>query len=398
MLSTRVPPPAMRNKPNTQGSAAIVAAAGLIAFAVAQGIGRFAFTPILPIMQTDAGLTLKAAGWLASANYLGYFLGALCAARVPRVWALRGGLVLIAVVTAAMGATHLLALWIVLRLLAGVASAWIVVHVSDWAMSRLAAMRRTKTNGTVFAGVGIGIAGAGLLCLLLMHVHAGSSRTWEWFGLAALALTAIIWPAFRKEASARTPSPVPKRKQHLHWNRDRIRLALCYGAFGFGYIIPATFLPAMARHYIHDPLAFGWAWPLFGAAAALSTWVVARWLHTASNRGVWAGASLIMATGVVLPVAWPTLPAILITSLLVGGTTMVITMTGLGEARLVAGEQATRLMAAITAAFALGQIIGPLVVSAVAHLAHGFDATLGAAALLLALAAITLWRTRASHA
>jgi predicted MFS family arabinose efflux permease len=376
-----------------RGKLFVVVAAGLIAFAVAQGIGRFAFTPILPMMQADVGLTLKAAGWLAAANYLGYFLGALFAARVPRIWALRGGLLLIAIVTAAMGFTHFFALRLVLRLVAGVASAWIVVHIAAWALSRLATMRRAKTNGVVFAGVGIGIAGAGLLCLLFMHLHTGSNRAWEWLGLAALVLTAAIWTVFRDDTSAHGNAPATRPRQRMKWNRDRLRLALCYGAFGFGYIIPATYLPTMAQHYIHDPLVFGWAWPVFGAAAAVSTWMVARWLHRANNRRLWAGASLIMAIGVALPVAWPSLAAILVAALLVGGTMMVITMSGLREARLVSDGEATALMAAITAVFALGQIIGPLVVSALVPLRYGFQGALIAAALLLALASITLWRS-----
>jgi len=90
---------------NTYVTATGVATAGLIALAVSMGIGRFAFTPLLPMMQADAGLTIKSAGWLASANYFGYLVGALCAARVPRNWAIRGGLVLIALVTALMGVT-----------------------------------------------------------------------------------------------------------------------------------------------------------------------------------------------------------------------------------------------------------------------------------------------------
>ena len=94
---------AMQPSSNDTGGAASIAVAGLIALAVAMGIGRFAFTPILPMMEADAGLTLKAAGWLAAANYLGYLLGALSAARLPRVWAIRGSLLLIAVVTFAMG-------------------------------------------------------------------------------------------------------------------------------------------------------------------------------------------------------------------------------------------------------------------------------------------------------
>ncbi|HVU81755.1 MAG TPA: YbfB/YjiJ family MFS transporter [Rhodanobacteraceae bacterium] len=379
----------MQRPSNDTGSAASVALAGLIALAVAMGIGRFAFTPILPMMEADAGLTLKAAGWLAAANYLGYLLGALSAARLPRAWAIRGSLLLIAVVTFAMGVTESFALQLLLRLLAGVASAWVLVHVSAWALDRLHAFGRADASGTVYAGVGIGIAGAGLLCIALMAAHADSMRTWQVFGVVSLVFTAATWTAFRGDAQQATASAAVQR---LRWNADRMRIALCYAALGFGYIIPATFLPAMARRYISDPAVFGLAWPVFGAAAALSTWIAARWLRAVDNRRLWAGAYVLMAIGVGLPVAWPGLAAILVAALLVGGTFMVVTMAGLREARAVAPESATAFIAAITAAFALLQVLGPLVVSAVAHLRHGFEASLLAAVAVLLAAALALWR------
>ena len=68
---------AMQRSTSDNGGAARIAIAGLIALAVAMGIGRFAFTPIMPMMEADAGLTLRAAGWLAAAKYLGYFRGRL---------------------------------------------------------------------------------------------------------------------------------------------------------------------------------------------------------------------------------------------------------------------------------------------------------------------------------
>src|SRR5438552_17223536 len=99
-----------------------VALAGLAALAVAMGIGRFAFTPLLPMMQADSGLSLIAGGWLASANYLGYLFGALSAGffrRSGRV--IRLGLLVIAGTTLAMGITHQPAAWAALRLAAGMA-------------------------------------------------------------------------------------------------------------------------------------------------------------------------------------------------------------------------------------------------------------------------------------
>lgn len=368
-----------------------IAFAGLIALAVAMGIGRFAFTPILPLMQDDAGLSLKAAGWLAAANYLGYLLGALCAARVPRAWAIRGGLLLIAMVTFGMGVTQWFVLWLLLRLLAGIASAWVLVHVSAWALQELITRARPQAQGSVFAGVGVGIAGAGLLCLILVSADVDSMQTWQVFGVVSALLAAAIWPAFRAEESPAARGAELAPAHRLQWNADRVRLALCYGAFGFGYIIPATFLPAMAHRYIANPAVFGWAWPVFGAAAALSTWAAARWLHAVNTRKLWALAYVAMAIGVILPVLWPGLPAILIAALLVGGTFMVATMLGLCEARAVAGEQATAFIAAVTAAFAVAQVIGPLVVSAVAQWHDGFAAALAAAALVLVLAALALW-------
>ncbi len=297
-----------------------------------------------------------------------------------------------------MGVTHAFAVWLLLRLLAGVASAWILVHVSAWALERLHRLRRADLQGVVYAGVGLGIAGAGLLCLLLMDMRVDSDRAWEWFGAVSLLLTTAVWFAFRNGARVGNPpaNAVPPARR-APWTADKLRVALCYGALGIGYIIPATFLPAMARHYLGNPAVFGWAWPVFGTAAALSTWIVSRWLHGVDNRRLWAVSYWLMALGVALPSVWPALSAILVAALLVGGTFMVVTMAGLREARAVAGDQATGFIAAITAVFATGQVIGPLIVSAFAGFRHGFAAALLLASVLLAFAAVALWRSAAEQ-
>ena len=369
--------------------------AGLLALAVAMGVGRFAFTPILPMMQVDAGLSLRAAGWLAAANYLGYLLGALGAARLSPVWAIRGGLLLIALVTFGMGSGTNFVGWLVLRLLAGIASAWVLVHVSAWALERLLTWGRPALGGVVFAGVGVGIAGAGALCMVLMRTDVDSARTWQVLGVLSLLLLAALWTSFRVDAPRAAAVAVAAVDRRTAWTADKLRLALCYGAFGFGYIIPATFLPALARRLIADPALFGWAWPVFGTAAALSTYAAARWLHAVDDRRLWAVAHALMAVGVVLPVLWPGLLAILLAALLVGGTFMVVTMAGLGEARRVAGMGATAFIGALTAAFAVGQVLGPLAIGVVAGMRYGLEGALGVAAVVLLWSAATLWRSAA---
>src|SRR6201996_6014156 len=114
------------NGKNLEISAVATASIGLLALASAMGIGRFSLTPILPLMQQDAHLTLTVGGWLATSNYIGYLLGALvCIALTPRAaLAIRWGLVGVGFTTLAMGFADWPALWLALRFLAGIASAF----------------------------------------------------------------------------------------------------------------------------------------------------------------------------------------------------------------------------------------------------------------------------------
>ena len=102
-------------------------------------------------------------------------------------------------------------------------------------------------------------------------------------------------------------------------------------------------------------------------------------------------AHLVMALGVALPVAWPAIGGIMVAALLVGGTFMVITLAGMQEARAVAGPRATGLMATMTSAFALGQIIGPVSVSYLVGAGADFSRPLLVACLLLVASAAVLW-------
>ena len=382
----------MRSTPARGPSATAVAVAGLTALAVAMGIGRFAFTPILPMMQEDAGVSIAEGGWLASANYVGYLLGAVSvvAVRIRAARAIRGGLVTIGLATLGMGLQDSFAVWIVLRALAGIASAWVLICVSAWCLARLEPVRRPLLDSTVFAGVGAGIALAGATCLAFMRVHASSARVWVVFGVVSLVLSVVIWPVFG--AADRVPARRPPRRAFA-WDRDAIRLTVCYGAFGFGYIIPATFLPVMARQAIKDPAVFGLSWPMFGAAAVASTLLTTVVRRLVTNRRVWIASHLVMALGVALPVIWPGIVATMLAALCVGGTFMVITMVGMQEAREVAGAGATGLMAAMTSAFALGQIAGPISVSFIHGAGGDFSAALLVACVALVMSAYALSRT-----
>jgi predicted MFS family arabinose efflux permease len=375
----------------TELAPSAAAAIGLLALASAMGIGRFALTPILPLMQQDAALTLTVGGWLATGNYLGYLLGALaCIAMQPRPSpAMRWGLLAVGLLTLSMGLSSSPALWLASRLLAGMASTFVLVGTSAWAMPILARHGKEEWSGHVFSGVGIGIAFAGLFGLVAGIDEWASRTTWIVLGLVALALAALLWrplaadPAPAARAARPTCRPLPRRA---------VISAICYAAFGFGYIIPATFLPALARGYIDNPAMFGLIWPVFGVAAALSTFAGARLGRGLSPRQLWMRAKWVLALGVLAPALWINVPTLLISAACVGGTFMVITMAGIKEVLRIGGAPPSLAVGVMTAAFGAGQIAGPLTVSMLGRSDHAFAlASLIAVAGLIASNCVLLF-------
>jgi predicted MFS family arabinose efflux permease len=376
-----------RASPNIN-SGWIIAIAGLIALALAQGIGRFAFTPILPMMQEDAGLSIAEGGWLAAANYLGYLAGALWAmvqrARSDR--AIRAALAVTSAATLAMGFAEGLAAWLTLRALAGVSSAWALIHMSSWCAQRLALLGRPALNGVVFAGVGAGVILAGAFCLALMTAGAGSRTAWLWLGAVGVGMSAIVWPVVKETEGATASAAFAGYR----WTPDTVRLVACYSAFGIGYIIPATFVPVMAKQVIEDPAVFGWAWPLFGAAAMASALLAGALDRVLNGRRLWLASACVMALGVAAPLVIDGLAGVLTCALLVGGTFVVATLAGVQVAREVAGGAAHVLVAAMTAAFAASQVAGPLVVSFVVERSGDFSGALMFASTTLVASAAGL--------
>ncbi|HEX4300760.1 MAG TPA: YbfB/YjiJ family MFS transporter [Gammaproteobacteria bacterium] len=359
-----------------------VALSGLLILAVAMGIGRFAFTPLLPMMEKDAGVSIALGGWLAAANYVGYLLGAVSAIRLrfPPVRIIIVSLAAVVLFTAGMGYTDQSALWLLLRALAGMASAWVLVFTSARDLHRLAAAQASRLNGVVFGGVGVGIILAGLLCMGFQSLQWSSAASWRALAFVALLLSVFALPALLDRAP--DPTPVSKSQSRAA-PRGIAALVIAYAIFGFGYIIPATFLPAMARHLVPDPAIFGWAWPVFGLAGLISTLIAGRLSARFSNRAMWGMSHLVMGAGTVLPVLVPGMAGILLAALCVGGTFMVVTATGLQEARRLSPHDPAKLMAKFTVAFAIGQILGPVCVS----LAPAGDRSLH---LLLAVSAVLL--------
>lgn len=385
--------------------------AGILALVVAFGIGRFAYTPILPVMQERFTLTNAAVGALASSNYLGYVLGAIFAAFVPTGrWQdtlLRSSLLIAAVSTGLMALTSEFSVWLVLRFLAGLTSASIFVFASSVVLGELTRRARPELSGRFYSGVGLGIVLSGLVVLLLNSLLYEGSATWwiDWICLGALAALLVIpcWAWLPKgeadegEAGGDVPETRPiddaRRATRLS---SRIPLTVtllgvAYFVEGGGYIVTGTFLPTIVeRSSGLGSLGVG-TWIVVGLAAVPST---VLWAKAASRIGpVWALvlAYITQALGIVLPVVSSAWWVALISAALFGGTFMGIIAVTLTYARqLVPARRADLTLGILTAAFGIGQVLGPLVAAALAGETGGFDRSLVAASAAVALGSLLM--------
>ena len=361
---------------------------GMTVLAIGIGIGRFLLTPLLPIMQVDAGLSLVGGGWLASVNNLGYLAGALLCIVValPQQRALRWGLVAIALSTAGMGWMHGMVPWLIWRLLAGVAAGLLMVHGIAWSMRRVSApAAHPLLEALVFTGPGVGIVASGVVVAGLQPLGVSSAASWIGFGLACAVASALLWRTLGHAptaTSAHAGAASLAQPMGPAW-----ALIAAYGLFGFGYVIPATFLPVIAGEHLHLPALREWFWPLYGAATVVLTLLLPRILRHVDHRSVLAGAFIAMIAGTALILVWPSILGLALATVLTGSMLMPIPMVVMREARLLMPHDHTRLIAALTAAFGVGQIVGPLTAAWLAARQHSFDAPLLLAALVLLVAA-----------
>lgn len=381
---------------HVRSSPTVVALGGLLSLAVAMGVGRFVFTPMLPLMVEERLLTVAHGSWLAAANYAGYLSGALIAAEIRidmRRLAILS-LALVACSTAAMAIPGNI-VWTVLRFSSGVLSAWVFVATSVWCLASLARMHRSDLSACVYAGVGVGIAAAGGCCLWMAVRGIETQVMWIYLGILSVAMTVPVALVIRLPIIA-GEGTLPPRSDARTLPVGTRGLVVSYGIMGYGYILPATFLPLLAQSVATDPAVFGLAWPVFGVTAALSTLFSGVLMRRYSRLGVWAGSQLLMGVGALLPSIWLSGASILLSAVLVGGTFMVITLAGVQEVRERVVWNPVKWVGYLTAAFALGQIAGP-VASYLLLLQPGLaDEALGlglqSAALLLFASGFWLWR------
>ena len=371
----------MTEAARTAGSAWTVVTQGAAALAVGMGVGRFVYTPILPLMEHQAGLSAAMGSDLATANYVGYFLGALLGIAVPTMarsrWALRLALLVVVVTLALMPLTRDATAWLGLRLIAGIASALLFVIASSAMLARLHRGAQHLV-GWGFGGVGLGIALSGLLVLALQ-----SASTWRaaWWSAAILAAVLSV-PAWRLDPRPAAQATALQRHGDLpRTHRWFTALLVSYSLEGIGYLIAGTFLVAAISQTSSGWLGSG-AWVVVGLAAMPASALWAYLASRAPRSTLLLVALVIQVIGIALPALSGGIAPALISAVLFGNTFIAASSLAIA---IGAHLQFPRSVALLTAGYSIGQILGPLVVKPLLH--DGYhDALLVGAAIVLAAA------------
>lgn len=365
--------------------------AGVCALLLTAGLARFGYTPLLPIMRNEAGLSYLAGGWLATFNYMGYMSGALLAASIHRLsikyQLYRIGLILAVLSTAAMAMTTNVIAWSILRFIAGMTTVCGMLIASGLIMNWLIRQRQRPLLGIHFAGLGLGIVVSGV-AVGAMADHL----TWDqqWLGLGALGVLFLVpawaWmpaPADVAQESQEAAPALPSRRwMHL--------LIAAYFCAGFGYVVSATFIVAIVESL---PTLHGrgsWIWVMVGLAAAPSTFL---WDRIAQRFGQMS--ALLLAYGLqiisfVLPWIssgfWPNV----VSALLYGNTFVGIVSLTLSLVGRYFPNNPANAMARLTLSYGFAQMLAPAIAGYIAEASGSYMGALGIAAIIMGVGMIFL--------
>lgn len=363
--------------PRQRLTPALRAAAGL---AAAMGIGRFAYTPLMPVMIDAGRIGPHTGALIAAANYAGYLVGAVLLSIWPE-WngrnTFRAAALVLVVSEAAMAWPAPSAAPMVLRFLAGLASAVVFIGCAGVAARH---ENRRRAAGIAFSGVGCGIALTGVLALA-----ARPLVSWQAMWLGAAALTALLLlPALRLDIVPGARATATGVRSARAWRA----LLVSYFLEGLGYIVIGTFLVAAVSTPGRQALGTA-VWVVVGVAAAPATvlWnAVARRWTPATALGA---ALLLQVLSALLPAVSTGVVAAVAAAALFGATFMGVTMLALEIGGDLAGPTAA---AVLTAGYGCGQMLGPVLVAPV--LGSSYAAAFGIAAAVLAVAAVAVLPVR----
>ena len=284
------------------------------------GLGRFSYTPLIPALIEDGGLSAAEAGTVAAFNLAGFLIGALAAPwlrrRMEEAALLRACLwITLACLVASIAPAG--AAWLIFwRGVAGIAMGVMMVYALAVVTRHAPPDRLGAATGIVFTGVGIAILASGVLVPLLLR----SSLVMAWSGLAlfgAAGVAVALWGW--RAATPAEMAPRGRPRSRFRPSAAAFRLIAAQSMFGIGLVPHSIYWVDYLVRGLGESMGIGgFHWVLFGLGAMTGTFL---WGRLADWIGHRLGLILVLASlaaGVALPVILPFAWVLVFSSLVVG--------------------------------------------------------------------------------
>lgn len=360
--------------------------AGISSLVLTLGIARFAYTPLLQVMQDANVLNDAIGGWLAAFNYLGYMTGTLIAAAISNLTLkdrlYRCSLVIAVITTLGMAWTSNWLVWAVLRYLAGITAAGGLLLGSGLILNWLIRHGHRMELGVHFGGVGLGIAVTAVAVEWMLPRYNWAEQ-WEIFTLLAfiIALPAWFWlprpdgSDVTKAGQQLTDTPPSKKWLRL--------LTLSYFCVGIGYVIYATFLVVIVNN---QPALQGygnWAWLLVGIMTIPSCVMWDRIARRTGELQAMVFAYSFMMLSILILAFDVSVYLLVISAILYGGTMMGIVSLILTLVGKFYPTRPAKPMGKISFYYALAQIVAPAAAGYVAEVTGRYSIALTLASVIM---------------
>lgn len=372
--------------------------AGVCSLILVMGIARFAYTPLLPVMVDEAGLSHAGGGWLAAINYAGYLSGVLIAARVgnavlkDRLY--RWGMVVAVFSTAMMAVSTDFYIWALSRFIAGLCTAAGLMIGSGLILNWLMRNQHRSELGIHFSGIGFGIA-ISAFAAILMHPYL--SWDMQWYVLTGLGLLLLI-PALGwfPEATSEVQAAHQHRvMQHALPNAKFMRLFLAaYFCAGFGYVVTATFIVAIINDLPGLSEVGGWMFLMIGVVAVPSCILWDLIARKVGDVNALILASVVEVVGIIAPTLGFGLTGVITGAVLYGATAIAIVSLTLTMAGHYYPAQPAKMMGKMSIAYGLAQIIAPALTGWITDGQSGYVIGLYIAAGVMSLGAFLFYLMR----
>ena len=353
------------------------------------GLARFAYTPLLPSLQTQTGLNDANAGVLAAINYAGYMSGAIAVAWIDdvrwRYWLYSGGLWMALITTALMAVAPSFGIWAVSRYVGGLCGAAGMLMGSGLVLGWLMRNGQRPELGLHFVGIGLGIVvtaiGAWGLTMLWPSWDA------QWLAFACIGLV-FLWPAWSwrppvpENIAASSLEASPKTTISARWFWTMLA---SYFAAGWGFVISATFTVAIVER---EPLLAGQghlAWAMVGFAAMPAVFVWDRVARLVGDKQALLIAFGLQTLSVLMPAASGSMLAAMAGAIGYGATFIGIVSLTLAMVGRLSPNNPGKTMARFTLGYGAAQMIAPVVAGYMAQSSGSFHGALWVTAAVMAL-------------